>query len=229
MAISQQVRRPVVAPASNESTLPVLVAGGIGLLAALFLIPAWLPGMSAAFTGVEPKAFWYLSRASGFVAFDLLWLSMALGIAITNKLARAWPGGPAAFDLHQHASILGLIFGLMHPLALLGSNYSIAQLFVPFASGSYLPFWVGLGQVGLILSVIVTASFYVRRSIGQRTWRILHYVTFAVYAMVLFHSIVSGTDTGSSWAQATYWGSLVSLGVLVWYRVTSKPSPARAW
>src|SRR4051794_1071420 len=121
MATTERTLRPPVASAPEQTSLPLLVAGGIGVLAALFLVPAWLPGMSAAFTGVEPKALWYLSRASGFVAFDLLWLSMALGLAITNKLARAWPGGPAAFDLHQHASILGLIFGIIHPLALLGS------------------------------------------------------------------------------------------------------------
>src|SRR5258708_14919329 len=154
--------------ASSERTLPILVAGGIGVLAALFLFPAWLPGISAAFVGTEPKAFWYLSRASGFVAFDLLWLSMALGLAITNKLARVWPGGPIAFHLHQHASILGLLLGLVNPLALLGSHYSLVEILVPFASTQYQQFWVGLGQVGLILMAIVTVSYAARRTIGNR-------------------------------------------------------------
>src|SRR5690349_18433380 len=54
--------------------------------------PAWLTSLSASLGGTEPKAYWYLSRASGLVAFGLLWASMALGLAITNKLARAWPG-----------------------------------------------------------------------------------------------------------------------------------------
>ena len=37
--------------------------------------------------GVEPKAYWYLSRSSAIVAYILLWISMVLGLAITNKLA----------------------------------------------------------------------------------------------------------------------------------------------
>ena len=40
----------------------------------------------ASFHGSAPKAYWYLSRASAFAAYGLLWSSMALGLAITNKL-----------------------------------------------------------------------------------------------------------------------------------------------
>jgi hypothetical protein len=62
-----------------------------------------------------------------------------LGLSITNRLARLWPGGPAAADLHEHASLLGLAFGLLHALVLLGDayiGYTLPQLLIPFASVS---------------------------------------------------------------------------------------------
>jgi predicted ferric reductase len=216
----------------EQAALPALLAVGLGILAALFLLPAWLPGISASFVGAEPKALWYLSRASGFVAFDLLWLSMALGLAITNKLGRLWPGGPAAVDLHQHVSVLGLALAIVHPLVLLGPRYSVVQLLVPFASGEYRPFWVGVGQVGLLLLAVITASYAARRRLGHRRWRLLHYLTFPLYVLVLLHGIASGTDSGTTLATVTYWASAGSLLFLAIYRAlgarTGRTQPAPA-
>lgn len=65
-------------------------------------------------------------------------------------------------DLHQHASILGIGFGLFHTVILLGdgySNYTLKQLLVPFASSQYKPLWIGLGQLGLYGLALVTVSF----------------------------------------------------------------------
>src|SRR5574341_1204377 len=129
----------------------LLGAAATGAFAAVVVLPTWLPGLSASLLGNEPKAYWYLSRASAMVAYGLLWLSMAFGLIITNKLARVWPGGPTAFDLHQFASLIGLAFALFHALILMGDkyvNYNLAQVLVPFNSSGYKPVWVGLGQIG---------------------------------------------------------------------------------
>ena len=71
----------------------VLIAAGVmvGTLAAVMVLPIWLPALSASIHALDPKAFWYLSRASGFAAFGLLWLSMVFGLLITNRMARLWP------------------------------------------------------------------------------------------------------------------------------------------
>lgn len=115
----------------------LLVAAVLGAFAAVVALPQWLPGLSASLLGSEPKAYWYLSRSSALVAFGLLWLSMLLGLSITSKAARIWPGGPTIFDAHQFTSLLGLVFGLFHGLILLGDayiDYSLAQVLLPFAS-----------------------------------------------------------------------------------------------
>lgn len=227
-------------PASPDEPLPGVAVALAGLLAGLvaflavglfFTQGGTLAALQAALLG--STSMWNLSRATAFVAYVLLWLSMLFGLAITNRLARFWPGGPAATAVHEQASLLGLGFTAVHVLALLGDTYvgfTLPQLLIPFAS-SYAPIWVGLGQLGLILMALVTGSFYVRRQIGTRTWRKLHYASFAVFALALLHGIGSGSDSGALWVIALYAGSATSVLVMTIYRVLSaraKPRPAAA-
>src|SRR3954447_8040661 len=151
-------------------TIVLIMAAAFGLGAGVHLLAQvdWLSGMRASLSGTAPHVFWYLSRATAFVAFALLWLSMVSGLSTTNRLARLWPGGPAAADLHQYTSLLGLALGTFHGPILLGdgtSTYSLAQLLVPCTRLHCRPVWVGVGQFGLYLSVVVTLSFSVRRFI----------------------------------------------------------------
>jgi len=222
-----------------ESFLLIVLAMVTGLFAAILLLPAWLPNMATSLTGEAPKVYWYLSRATAFVSLSILWLSMALGIGISNKMARLWPGAPAAFAIHEYASLLGLAFTLFHALVLLGDhyiNFTVAQIFLPFSTVSYRPIWVGIGQVGFYIWLIVNLSFYVRSSIGPKTWRVLHYLSFGMYVMGLLHGLFSGTDTAANWAQWYYWISGGSLLFLLIYRIintiteklTRRPKPSAA-
>jgi predicted ferric reductase len=145
-------------------------------------------------------------------------------------MARAWPGGPTVSDLHEYASILGLVFAVIHALSLLGDHYigySLAQLLVPFASTAYRPFWVGLGQLAFYLMIPVTFTFYVRRWIGGRAWRMIHYLSFGLFALALAHGVLSGSDSGASWVQWAYAASGLSLVALTIYRIQVSRRPAR--
>ena len=187
----------------------------IGLLLAALVLPNWLPNLGYSLNGDAPKAYWYLSRATAFASLSLLWLSMALGMGITNKMARAWPGAAAAFAIHEYVSLLGLGFAAFHALVILGDhyiNFTLLQLLVPFSTVDYRPFWVGVGQIGFYVWLIVALTFYIRSLIGQKTWRALHYASFAMYLMGLFHGLFSGTDSSMPWATSYYW---ISGGILL--------------
>ena len=225
-------RPPAPAPAESRwaaALMPVtlaLIGGG-----ALILLGV----LATSFAGVD-NGFWYVSRSSALVAYALLWASMALGVAITNKLARVWPGGPLAFALHQHFSLLGLGFAIVHMVTLLGDTYigyNLAQVFVPFA-GSYQPFWVGLGQLAFYVLIPVTISFYVRKRLGTRAWRTVHGLSYLLFGLTLAHGLFSGTDSHSLWTVELYWFTGAALLVLTLYRLaltraeTAAPrSPAR--
>jgi predicted ferric reductase len=205
-----------------QSFVLFLFACVAGLLVAVLLLPIFLPNMAFSLGGDSPKAYWYLSRATAFVSLSLLWLSMALGMGITNKAARFWPGLPATFAIHEYVSLLGLAFAIFHALVILGDqyiNFTLLQLLVPFSTVDYRPFWVGVGQIGFYVWVIVSVSFYIRPVIGQKFWRFLHYASFGMYILGISHGIFSGTDTSLGWAQNYYWYSAGSLLFLFTARV----------
>jgi len=199
-----------------------LMAALTGTLFAVTKYPNMLPGLANSLLGAEPKAFWYISRATALTAFFLLWLSMAMGITITNKLAKIWPGGPTAFELHEFFSLLGIAFALFHGAILMGDHYihyGLTQVLVPFSSLQYKPFWVGLGQLSLYVWGIVTLSFYLRKRIPTPNWRLIHYGSYLVFLLALVHGIVSGTDSGLTWTNIIYWTSSAALFFLLVYRI----------
>ena len=204
--------------------LPVLLLFSVlvGILLSLMIVPGWLPGLVRSLQGEQPTAFWLLSRASALVSFGLLWLSMLLGLLITSKTARLWPGSPTAFDLHEHTSLLGLLFALLHALLLLGDQYihfQPLQLALPFASTAYRPFAVGLGQLAFYAWVILIGSFYLRKQISPSAWRALHWTSFLAFGLSLVHGITAGTDSSAALMMGFYWMASGSVLFLFAYRI----------
>ena len=133
------------------TTLLAVIAG---VWVAAVLLPEWIPGITASILGSDVKVFWYLSRGSAVIAYGLLWLSMVLGLLMTNRMTKPWPGPAISNEFHQFVSILGLAFVMVHAFILMGDqyiHYSFFQVLTPFTSFDYRPFWVGLGQIGWYL------------------------------------------------------------------------------
>lgn len=217
--------------------LMALLAGVAAGVLALLLLRA-NPG--ASLLGAAPHGYWYLSRTSALVAFGLLWLATALGLLITDRLARVWPGGPLAFDLHQYASALGLLVALFHAAILLGDRYigyTPRQLLIPFGGGQHRPLAVALGQVGCYLLIGIWASSRLRLTIGQRWWRRIHFLSFLAFGLALLHGVLAGSDSVVWGVRALYWFSGGSILWLTAYRILgvrrngsiqgAKPLPAR--
>jgi predicted ferric reductase len=111
------------------------------------------------------------------------------------------------------AGIHGMLLGLDHTVP-----FSIAQILVP-GLAPHAPVAVAFGQVALYLMAAVTASFYLRKRLGQRAWRTFHYVTFLAFAGATTHGIASGSDSNAPWAEAIYLVSAVIVVFLLTYRI----------
>jgi predicted ferric reductase len=143
------------------------------------------------------------------------------GLATSTKVAKGLIAAPFAASLHEFLSLAALAFAGLHGLVLLGDRYmhfSLGNIIYPFAA-SYRPGWVGLGQLGFYLSVILVLSFYLRKSLGARTWRVLHYLTFLSYGLVVVHGVASGTDTSAIAVQVMYMITASAVVFLVYYRL----------
>jgi len=143
------------------------------------------------------------------------------GLLLSTKILDAIAHRPVTFALHQDLAAIGLGLAGVHAVLLgLDSSvpFSLFEILVPFAA-PYRPAWVGLGQLALYLAAIVYASFHLRRRIGQRAWRTLHYLTFLSFVGATVHGILSGTDTSTAWAWWSYVVASVAVVFLTVYRV----------
>jgi predicted ferric reductase len=168
----------------------------LGLVLALAVLPDVAPLLADSLSAPQPKAWWYLSRASGLASYALLSISMLLGLLLSTRLAKEWPGGATAFVIHEHMAILGLAFGLFHALVLLGdrhTTFTLAEILLPFGA-CYRPLAVGMGQIALYGMAVLVGTSYVRKRIGQRVWRWIHFGSFAVFVLASAHAVVVGTD-----------------------------------
>jgi DMSO/TMAO reductase YedYZ heme-binding membrane subunit len=211
-----------------------LIRWGLFAIAVGIVIGATLPfavdGL-VRLAGSAPERFpWVATRLIAFLSYFAIAGSVTYGLLLSTKILDAIAHRPVTFALHQDLAAIGLGLAGVH-VALLGLDATqplgIAEMLVPFAS-PYRPLWVGLGQLALYLVAIVTASFYVRRRIGQRTWRTLHYVTFLAFAFTTAHGILSGTDTGTPWAWWTYVIASVAVVFLTVYRIVIAVQDRRA-
>lgn len=165
------------------------------------------------------QVFWFITRSAGLIAYLLFWLSTVWGLAVSSKIFDRLLNRPFTFDTHGFLSMLALGFIFIHVGALLFDTYqplSMMQLLVPLTS-SYRPFAVGLGIVSLYLTLVVTASFYLRKRIGYKTSRMLHYLSFLAYIGATIHGVLAGTDTTLFSTQLIYEETAVVVLLLTGY------------
>ena len=207
------------------STWQVLVS----ILVTLFIIGLILVGAVAAMTPIgqslgsflrflfaldSVQIWWYVTRASGIIAYLLLWFSTILGLAVTSKYLDGMLDRLFTYDFHEFISLLSVGFTLVHVIVLMLDQYmpySLAQIMVPFIS-PYRPFWVGVGVIAFYMILLVTITFYMRNRIGTRAFRAIHVLSLAGYIGVTLHGYYSGTDTALPSMQILY--DITGLAVL---------------
>jgi sulfoxide reductase heme-binding subunit YedZ len=144
-------------------------------------------------------ALWYASRATGVVSLVLLSAVMILGILV-NRQGRL-PGLPrfAVLGLHRNLSLLAVAFVAIHVITAVADSYvsiSLAAAVIPFVS-SYEPLWLGLGAVSFDLMAAVIVTSLLRRHVGRRAWRAVHWLAYASWPVAVVHGIFSSKDLQS--------------------------------
>ena len=147
-----------------------------------------------AFLTQAPVA-WYVVRAAGLVSFAALTLSVWLGLAMSTRLLGPKRMKPL-LGWHRTIAWTGLSMLGLHAGALLFDptlHFGIPAVLVPFAA-PWRPAAVAAGVVAGWLTLAIASSFRLRKWIGQKGWRRLHYATFAAFVLALGHALAAGTD-----------------------------------
>lgn len=208
---------PVPSRSSDRTApRPEPAAGfAVASIAGSALIVAALLAVAAIFGRSASPVTWYVARASGLMLYLVLWVSTLTGLGLTTALLDRWGGRGIVFSVHAFITQLTYGFLALHLLSLAADptvDFGPKQLLAPFATTWREP-WTGLGVIAGWLTIVIGASFAIKRVIGQRAWRALHWLTFPLYGMALLHGLGAGTDSRTPWAGALYLvtGSVVVL------------------
>jgi methionine sulfoxide reductase heme-binding subunit len=170
---------------------------------------------------------WLVSRASGILALTLISLSVLMGLAMATRVLRRTAVKRAVARLHEHTALLALAAIGAHGGSLLGDrwlNPGWGGITVPFAL-SYRPAFTGLGIIAGYLAALLGPSFYLRKRIGPRRWRMLHRATVLVWVLSAAHTLGSGSDSSQLWLRCIVLAPLVPIVYLLVVRLL--PGAAR--
>jgi DMSO/TMAO reductase YedYZ heme-binding membrane subunit len=201
----------------------LLVIGAISAFCVVGLMSG--VALSQALPQTSDKAYWFISRSSGVLAYLLLTFGVTWGLVQSGGIWRPTVPPLLALGLHSFLNWGGLAMGALHGLILLGDNYiklTLADVAIPFFS-SYEPLLVGLGVLGFYLMFLLSSSFYARKWLGQKFFRNLHYASYVTYLLVTWHSLGIGSDSGLLWPlYAASVGGVMTLAI--WRIVNTRRS-----
>jgi methionine sulfoxide reductase heme-binding subunit len=156
--------------------------------------------------------FWLLARASGMTAYVLVTLSVLAGLVLKSRpFARLKPA--TITNVHRTLALNAIGAIVAHGLALvLDTTVKVSPLalFVPGLI-SYRPLATSIGVLAAELTIVVYASFSLRKRIGRKAWRTLHWTTYGLFAMATVHGLGTGTDSSRPWAAALYFGAVAAV------------------
>ncbi|HYL07743.1 MAG TPA: ferric reductase-like transmembrane domain-containing protein [Candidatus Udaeobacter sp.] len=166
---------------------------------------------------------WYTTRGAGAVTLILLSTVVVLGILSTLRIqSDSWPRFLTT-GLHRNLALMTLVFLALHiATAVLDpfTNLGWGAAIIPFSS-YYRTFWLGLGVIAFELMLAIVVTSLVRGLLGHRTWRAIHWLTYAAWPVGVVHGLGTGADTWSAWMLAITAACIAAVGMAIVLRVTS--------
>jgi sulfoxide reductase heme-binding subunit YedZ len=153
-------------------------------------------------SALGPSAYWYLSRSTGAVALVLLTVSVVLGILDSVRFSAGprWPRF-AIDSLHRDSSLLVIVLLVLHVVTSVLDGFAPIKLtdaIIPFAT-PYRPLWMGLGALSFDVLVALVVTSLLRRRLGYRSWRAIHWLAYASWPVAVLHGLGTGSDVKSWW------------------------------
>ena len=174
-------------------------------------------------------ALWYLSRSSGAVSLILLSTAVVLGIVDQRRWrSERWPRF-TLHGLHRWVSLFAVSFLSVHiGSAVLDSFAPIGLLdaVIPFR-GTYRPLWLGFGALAFDMLLAVTITSLLQKRIAARTWRTVHWLSYAAWPVAVVHGLGTGSDVRAGWLLAITLACAAAVWIAVFVRVMGAASGPR--
>lgn len=179
---------------------------------------------------MNPQFWWYLTRASGIVAWLMLTATVIWGILLSTKAFPNHRRPDWLLALHRWLAGLTLSFLAVHIVALVADSYvafDLADVTIPYA-GEWKPGAIALGVLGMWLLVAVQLTSLAMRRLPRRVWRVLHLTSYVAFWSASLHAAFAGTDTTSWLYRGGAAASIVAVAWALMYRLANRRAVRRA-
>jgi DMSO/TMAO reductase YedYZ heme-binding membrane subunit len=169
---------------------------------------------------------WLLIRGSGVVAFAFLTAATIWGLLVSSKLLGRLVKAKTLTWFHESLGIGALLATLVHVGVLSVHDFldfTWLELLIPGLS-DWRPVAVAMGIGAFYGLVLVSTSFYLKRWIGQKTWRAIHFASIGVFVASLLHGMWAGSDTRAPLMIGLYVGSAAVVFTLIGFRLVAEVS-----
>jgi hypothetical protein len=171
-------------------------------------------------------------QASGLAALLWAYLGVALGLAESGRTMRWLPLRRRELDrLHRSISLLVIGLIIVHVIATVfdAMGDTLVTVLVPQAEGWGAARWAyDLGIFAFYLSLLLGPTYYLRRVVGTRAWRLAHRFVIVVYILSVWHTLIIGADVQHyGWMRPALWLAQVPLLALFCYRLMSPAARSR--
>jgi methionine sulfoxide reductase heme-binding subunit len=139
------------------------------------------------------------SQFTGVISLVLLTSVVMLGVLVNRQGRLPGLSAFAGLSLHRFVSLLAVGFLALHILTAIAeplAGVGPAAAVIPFVAADK-PVWLGLGTVSFDLMAALIVTSLLRRRIGRRCWRAVHWLAYACWPAALAHSIGSNPDMRS--------------------------------
>lgn len=167
--------------------------------------------------GEQDPLAWYFSRATGIIAYVLLWFVIFFGLSFRNPLLKKIVAPLYKLDMHIYLSLLALAFVFVHGCVLVFDEFvhlSLLDVFIPFFTDTDVIDGVAIawGIIALYILIILIITSLLRGKIPLKAWRWLHFLHVAVFVLVVVHVLAIGTDFQGGPIQMIFFASVGILG-----------------
>jgi DMSO/TMAO reductase YedYZ heme-binding membrane subunit len=176
---------------------------------------------------MDPKLWWYLSRATGLVAWALAVGSILLGLALASRALGPRPKAPWLLALHRWVGGLTVAFTVAHVAAIVADSYvqfSVVDVLVPFAS-DWKPAAVAWGVIAAWFLVAVELTSLQMKRLPKRWWHGIHLTSYLVAVLATVHGLTAGTDTSNP---LFTWAAITSMAAMAFFTFYRRLAPKRA-
>jgi len=176
----------------------------------------------------DMKTFWSfpLLQASGLIGLLFAYVAALLGLWQANVKAAGRMPKRWLEPLHRHVALMVVGLVLVHMLATsldaMGDSWRTVLIPGTWAQKGWPKAVTGYntGIAAAYVLLLVAPSFYFRRFLGTRRWRLLHRLVLVFYLLSIWHAMILGLDLAYyAWLRPLIWLAQIPLLLLLMKRL----------